>query len=33
MMDYIDLGIGANNEPSDLANDLWRDLWWNLVKW
>lgn len=31
MMDYIDLGIGANNEPSDLGDDLWRDLWWNLI--
>ena len=31
MMDYIDLGIGANNEPSDLGDNLWRDLWWNLI--
>jgi len=24
-------GIGANNEPSDLGDDLWQDLWWNLI--
>ena len=31
MMDYIDLGIGVNKNPSDLGDDLWRDLWWNLI--
>ena len=31
MMDYIDLGIGVNKEPSDLGDDLWRDLWWSLI--
>ena len=31
MMDYIDLGIGESNEPSDLDDDSWRDLWWNLI--
>lgn len=31
MMDYIDLGIGESNQPSDLDEDSWRDLWWNLI--
>ena len=31
MMDYISLGIGEFNEPSDLDDDSWRDLWWNLI--
>jgi endoglucanase Acf2 len=32
MEDYVALGLteSSNGKPSGLANDQWRDLWWNL---
>ena len=32
MQDYVTLGLSesSNGKPSGLANDQWRDLWWNL---
>ncbi|BES70082.1 hypothetical protein RE428_11000 [Marinobacter nanhaiticus D15-8W] len=32
LSDYVDLGLSesSNGKPSGLANDQWRDVWWNI---